>query len=454
MNRHLTRLCLAALLLAWTVVPGMAAEALDACPGRLNPSEPLVLSSAVAIALCADPQVREAWLSQLSSQASLDAEYSAYWPTVQAQASSGRASRKTRFDNFPEADSTLNTRTNSYGLNLNWVLYDFGLRAAKVEGARQLLNAASSSRVEKIQATVLATSKAFYQVQANAALLEAKRSAESLAANSLKAATAKYQAGAGEQTDRLQAQATHDQAQLERVLAEGDYATAKGALASALGLSPSAPLTLTALNEPAGQEGEFMASVDALMEQARVQHPAIEKARADWYATRAKADEARAEGRPKVSLFSSYQQEDTPIDQVSTRQQIETWSVGVQITVPIFDGFLSRRRARAADYEAGAREQALEQAERSVALNVWKSRQALDARTRALAISRSFVASAGQSHQVALGRYKAGVGSIIELLRAQNELAVAEQRRVESLVNWYTARLQLAADLGQLNGAL
>ncbi|MNH05549.1 Outer membrane protein TolC precursor [compost metagenome] len=122
--------------------------------------------------------------------------------------------------------------------------------------------------------------------------------------------------------------------------------------------------------------------------------------------------------------------------------------------MPIFDGFLSRRRARAADYEAGAREQALEQTERSVALNVWKSRQALDARTRALALSRSFVASAGQSHQVALGRYKAGVGSIIELLRAQNELAIAEQRRVESLVNWYTARLQLAADLGQLNGAL
>lgn len=138
MNRHLTRLCLAALLLAWTVLPGMAAEALEACPGRLSPAQPLVLSSAVAIALCADPQVREAWLSQLSSQASLDAEYSAYWPTVQAQASSGRASRKTRFDNFPEADSTLNTRTNSYGLNLNWVLYDFGLRAAKVEGARQL----------------------------------------------------------------------------------------------------------------------------------------------------------------------------------------------------------------------------------------------------------------------------------------------------------------------------
>ncbi|MDD1015475.1 TolC family protein [Pseudomonas rubra] len=451
MSRHLLGWCLVGLLAACANAQG---GAVDACPSHVSLSEPLGLSTAVAMALCADPQVREAWLSQLSSQANLDAAHSAYWPTVQAQLSSGRANRKTRYDNFPEADSTLSTRTNSYGLDLSWVLYDFGLRAAKVEGARQVLNAASSSRVEKIQATVLDTSKAFYQVQANAALLEAKRSAESLAANSLKAATAKYQAGAGEQSDRLQAQTTHEQAQLERVLAEGEYAAAQGALASALGLSPSAPLTLAALNEPAGQEAEFTASVDALMAQARAQHPAIDKARAEWAATRAKADEARAEGRPKVSLFSSYQQQDTPIDQVSTRQQIETWSVGVQISVPIFDGFLSRRRARAADYEAGAREQAVAQTERTVALNVWKSRQALDARTRALSISRSFVSSAGQSHRVALGRYKAGVGSIIELLRAQNELAIAEQRRVEAQVNWYTARLQLAADLGQLHGAL
>jgi len=118
--------------------------------------------------------------------------------------------------------------------------------------------------------------------------------------------------------------------------------------------------------------------------------------------------------------------------------------------VPIFDGFLARRRARAADEEAGAREQDLYNAQRTIALSVWRSRQALEARTQALAISRRLVASASQSHRVALGRYKAGVGSIIELLNAQNDLAAAQQRRVGSVVEWYTARLQLAADLGQL----
>lgn len=446
MNRRWALLGMLALL----SMPGAAAAAVQACPEPLRAGQALALSQAVAMALCADPEVEAAWRTQLSSQASMDAERSAYWPTVQGVARSGRANRKTRYDGFSEANSTLDARTSSYGLDLSWVLYDFGLRKAKVESARQLLNAASSSRVEKIQEVVLNTSKAFYQVQATGALLEARRSIESLAADSLKVTTAKHQAGAGEQADRLQAQITFEQAQLERVLAEGDLAAAQGALASALNLSPSAPLRLEVLNDPEGQEEAFMLSVDALMEQARLTHPSVERARAEWSSTLARAEAQRAEGRPRIALYSSYRHDDTPVEQVASRQQIETWSVGLQVTVPIFDGFLARRRARAAEYEAGAREQDLQQAERAIALSVWRSRQTLDARTRALAISRRLVGSASQSHRVALGRYKAGVGSIIELLNAQNDLASAQQRRVAAVVDWYTARLQLAADLGQL----
>lgn len=428
----------------------VAEQPLQACPGPLRPDEALALARAVAMALCADPEVAAAWRTQLSSQASMEAERSAYWPTLQGVASSGRANRKTRYDGFPEADSSLNARTSGYGLSLNWVLYDFGLREARVESARQLLNAASSSRVEKIQAVVLNTSKAFYQVQASRALLQARQSIEALAADSLRVTTAKHQAGAGEQADRLQAQTTYEQAQLERVLAEGDLATAEGALASAVNLSPSAPLRLEALDEPNGEEQRFMQSVDALMEQARQNHPSVETVRAQWSSSLARAEAERAQGRPTVSLYSNYRHDDTPVDQVASRQQIETWTVGLQVSVPIFDGFLSRRRARAAEEEAGAREQDVRNAERTIALSVWRSRQALAARTQALAISRRLVASASQSHRVALGRYKAGVGSIIELLNAQNDLAAAQQRRVGSVVDWYTARLQLAADLGEL----
>lgn len=59
--------------------------------------------------------------------------------------------------------------------------------------------------------------------------------------------------------------------------------------------------------------------------------------------------------------------------------------IGLQITVQDFDGFLNKRRARAASYESAAREQALHDVENTVALSVWKSQQALESRPRALA---------------------------------------------------------------------
>jgi outer membrane protein len=42
------------------------------------------------------------------------------------------------------------------------------------------------------------------------------------------------------------------------------------------------------------------------------------------------------------------------------------------------------------------------------------------------------------------------VGNILELLKAQSDLASAQQQRIQALTNWQTARLRLAASLGQL----
>jgi outer membrane protein len=43
-----------------------------------------------------------------------------------------------------------------------------------------------------------------------------------------------------------------------------------------------------------------------------------------------------------------------------------------------------------------------------------------------------------------------GVGNILELLNAQSSLAAAKRERIQSLTDWRSARLQLAAKLGRL----
>lgn len=57
---------------------------------------------------------------------------------------------------------------------------------------------------------------------------------------------------------------------------------------------------------------------------------------------------------------------------------------------------------------------------------------------------------AQQSEDAAQHRYQAGVGNILELLNAQSALATAKKQRVQALMDWRTARLELAGKLGRL----
>ncbi|MDQ5942481.1 MAG: outer membrane protein, partial [Pseudomonadota bacterium] len=61
------------------------------------------------------------------------------------------------------------------------------------------------------------------------------------------------------------------------------------------------------------------------------------------------------------------------------------------------------------------------------------------------------LASAEQSERVALGRYRAGVGSILDLLTAQSALAAARQQRVLSAYDWNVSRATLAQSVGVLD---
>jgi len=82
---------------------------------------------------------------------------------------------------------------------------------------------------------------------------------------------------------------------------------------------------------------------------------------------------------------------------------------------------------------------------------VWKAYQSLVTGTQAVTSSTDLVASASASERVTLGRYKAGVGNILDLLTAQTALANARLQHIQALYNWYIAKATLAQAMGQLD---
>ena len=57
----------------------------------------------------------------------------------------------------------------------------------------------------------------------------------------------------------------------------------------------------------------------------------------------------------------------------------------------------------------------------------------------------------GKQERVTLGRYKAGLGTILDVLNAQRALASARQQQIQALYKWHVARVSLAQAMGTLD---
>jgi outer membrane protein TolC len=69
---------------------------------------------------------------------------------------------------------------------------------------------------------------------------------------------------------------------------------------------------------------------------------------------------------------------------------------------------------------------------------------------QALTTSTELVASAQESYNVALARYKAGVGTVTDLLNAQSALAGANLQKIQARFRWNLAKATLAKAIGVL----
>ena len=86
--------------------------------------------------------------------------------------------------------------------------------------------------------------------------------------------------------------------------------------------------------------------------------------------------------------------------------------------------------------------------------DVWTAYQNLKTANASIEASRILLLSAQQSSDMALGRYKEGVGNIIDTLNAQSALASAKQQKIQSTLNWNIARATLAQSIGVLDNAM
>jgi len=185
-----------------------------------------------------------------------------------------------------------------------------------------------------------------------------------------------------------------------------------------------------------------------LMAEAMHQRPDLAAALAQRDAAVADVTVARAAGRPSISVSAGRTRIDTTGVPLQNYNQI-----GVTLTVPIFNGFSVGYGVRQAQGALEAREVNAEQIRLNVSQDVWNGYYGLESANQQLAATTTLVRTALQNQEVAVGRYQAGVGTVLDLLTAQTAAASAQQTRITAEYNWEVSRARLVLALGRLTSA-
>jgi outer membrane protein len=416
------------------------APTLPISPDLIARIQQLTLVDVVDLALQNNPATRASWSQARAAADVLGSARGRYFPTIDA---SGTASRT---KSPPTLSRPAGYRT-EYGpaVSLNFLLFDFGARGGAVERARENLYAADFTHNATLQNVVLQAEGAYFSYMATLALLNAQRSQIAEAQANLTAAEQRNKVGLATIADVLQAKTAYSQERLNLETIEGNLQAARGSLASALGIPANLPFDLQPL--PAAiPVGAISLSVDSVINEALRNRPDLAAARATAAAAVAQIRVTRSAEFPALTLGGN-------AGRTFSRPPVfagPSYGASLGLSFPLFNGFSRQYDVAAARAQADALTALADQTRQNVITQVFVSYYALQTAEQRVATADDLLASAEQSAQVAAGRYREGVGSIIDLLSAQSALANARAQQVQSRWQWYTSLAQLARDAGVL----
>lgn len=398
----------------------------------------LGLADALQTSLCLDPTLAAALHGEIAARNDVGTAKSAYLPTLSLSTGTGPSQTSTTGVHLNGTESTV-TGTLSY------VLFDFGARSAKTAVAKENAAIAHMASVDTYQQVILNTASAYYAVRAQRLQLDSANEAQKAAEEALTVAREKHKVGVVARSDVLQAQTSLAQARLAVVQAETALRDAKAQLNSQIGQPLDSKVTV----EPEDMAGVAKATLfplDDLLNRAAQSRSDIQEARATVEAGKAQVAAVRAQYLPTLSVVAQ-----SGYSRIPGSAATHLSSAMVQLSIPIFSGFAKGYATASAQESERAAEEKLKSVQRSAALDVFTQRSTLLNAQEALVAANAYVQSANENREVALKQYKAGVGTMVDLLNANASLAQARLQVAQAYQALDVARLSVARAIGQLS---
>jgi outer membrane protein len=391
-------------------------------PGAQGPAPTAVISltlkEAETLAIKNNPRITSARLLALASHQVVREQRSYYFPTANG--------------NLTAVDSHNNSRITAGGLNnpiiferaaggatVSQLITDFGHTSNMVESAALSAKAEDQNAIATRQQIQLATDQAFFNVlQAQAVLRVAQETVNSrqVVVDQVQALA---QAKLKSDLDLSFAQVNLAQAQLLVLDAQNNEKSAQAALAALLGYLTEQEFNAiddtTPLTPPPG-------NLEQLISDAVNSRPELQSLNYQYQSNEKLRKAERDSLLPTISALGAVGGAPVRDDRLGP------WygAAGVNMEIPLFNGFLFSAREKEADLRAQAVQQRFIDERNSIARDVRTSW--LDAATAfdRLDVTNQLMKQANLALDLAQTRYKLGLGSIVELSQAQLQQTQAD----------------------------
>jgi outer membrane protein len=391
------------------------------------------ISELVDLAERYNPSTRAAWQNARAAAARLGIARSDLLPALNAMALTNTTRVGVLFDDV-FVQQTLGIFQPM--LQLNYLIFDFGGRSARIDEARQQLVAANLTFNRTFLDVLFETMRRYYELLNSMGQREAAQANFDNAETVRKAVEARLNVGLATLPDALEARSAAAQANFTLQAAIGDVDIRRGDLLSLVGAAPSERLQVQPLAEIPTPD-HFDTDVHEATEAARAE---IRAARSAFFPTlqfQGQAGEYRSYG--KQDLFPA----------TYTGPQGE-WNVNLTLEWDLFDGGRrSNQLAEARAVEKRAQAQ-IDQTRDDVEQQVWTAyvtvRTAFYQRDAAAAL----LTASQSSYIAALRAYQLGLRSTVDVVSAQRTLAQALSSDVSARTTVLTGLADLAYRTGDL----
>ncbi len=401
----------------------------------------LTLSEAGRLAILNNPRLTSARFSAAAQHQVPVQARSAMLPNLSAAVTAVGADSGSRIAAGALNNPALYSRFGS-GLILNQLVTDFGRTNNLVASAKFRAEAQDQVTETTRAGILLETARAYFGVlRAQAVFTVARQtvSARQLVSDQVTAlANNKLKSG----LDVSFANVNLADAQLLLVQAQNDLQSSEAQLANALGLPAQTAFSLTGESMPEA----LPESVDPLLQQAIQNRPELKDLRlqqnaAEWFA---RAEHALS--YPSISIAGTAGL--APVGELPITSRYG--GVGVNVTIPVFNGGLFHARQAEAELRAKAASANVNDLANRVMRDVRIAYLNAQTAFQRVGLTAQLLAQAQLGLDLAQGRYDLGLSSIVELSQAQLNLTSAQIANASARYEYQAQRVVVDYETGAL----